>query len=413
MYGQFLVVALFFLRLGSAQRQECGGFESLLKKEIRAEVAALLGWRDSERDEARMCGVNTSVIEEVVNATVKQTVVDIQQVVNTTVEKAVSSAIESTTANCGTCSDIHDKLDTALEAVANLSTIVEQLLAPTLAQVHQLQLPGNTPSHPATSCREIKDLHPTSPSGSYWIRSSDGSVIKVVCDMMRTCGGITGGWMPVASVNMSDPSDTCPTGLRMLTSPKRLCGINSDGPGCSSTTFSVQGIQYSRVCGKVIGYQQKTPDAFASYYYNRRLTIDQMYVDGVSITHGHNSRKHIWTFAAALHEILRHENSEHNICPCTNIRNTASIPTPPYVGNDYFCDTGSEHDHEFRFYPDDPLWDGQGCGPLNTCCTFNRPPWFMKQLPSPTNDDIEMRLCTDQAHTDEDIVVEQIELYVQ
>ncbi len=33
------------------------------------------------------------------------------------------------------------------------------------------------------------------------------------------------------------------------------------------------------------------------------------------------------------------------------------------------------------FYNEDPLWDGAGCGPLNT---FNNPPWFYKELPEPT-----------------------------
>ena len=69
--------------------------------------------------------------------------------------------------------------------------------------------------------------------------------------------------------------------------------------------------------------------------------------------------------------------------------------------------------YQFRFYPNDPLWDGQGCGRLNTCCAFNNPPWFMKGLPSPTVDSIEMRLCADSSRSDEDIPVETIELYVQ
>ena len=121
--------------------------------------------------------------------------------------------------------------------------------------------------------------------------------------MTKTCGGITGGWMEVARINMSNSTNTCPAGLQMLTSPKRLCGINSDGPGCSSAVFNVQGIEYSHVCGKIIGYQQRTPDAFHPYKRNQQLTIDDGYVDGVSLTHGRNPRKHIWTFAAALHEI--------------------------------------------------------------------------------------------------------------
>ena len=102
----------------------------------------------------------------------------------------------------------------------------------------------------------------------------------------------------------------------------------------------------------------------------------------------------------------------NSVCPCTNIHNRVTIPIPPYVGSDYFCDTGSESRVQYRFYPNDPLWDGRGCGRLNTCCSFNNPPWFMKELPSSTSDDIEMRLCADQTRGDEDINFESVELYV-
>ncbi len=87
---------------------------------------------------------------------------------------------------------------------------------------------------------------------------------------------------------------------------------------------------------------------------------------------------------------------------------------PPFVGNDYFCDTASENQFQYRFYGDDPLWDGAGCGPLNTCCTFNNPPWFYKELPESTTDDIEMRVCKDQgSNNDEDFAIEKIDIYVQ
>jgi len=229
--------------------------------------------------------------------------------------------------------------------------------------------------------------------------------------MTRSCGGITGGWMRVAKIDMRNASNSCPRGLKTLTQPKRLCAMNIAGEGCSSTSISVQDVPYTRVCGKIIGYQQKTPDAFANYYFYRGLTIDDNYVDGISLTHGRNPRKHIWTFAAALHEVItRHP---YSLCPCSNIHSHLSVPIPPYVGSDYFCDTASQYTYQYRFYPNDPLWDGQGCGRLNTCCSFNNPPWFMKELPSPTRDNIEMRLCADQPRSDEDINFESIELYVQ
>ena len=180
--------------------------------------------------------------------------------------------------------------------------------------------------------------------------------------------------------------------------------------GCSSAVLPAQGVQYSRVCGKIIGYQQKSPDAFWPYQFGGQHTIDSHYVDGISITHG-QPRKHIWTLAAALHEYAN--SNLRDVCGCTNTRNTQSLTVPPFVGHDYFCDTASANHFQYIFYENDPLWDGQGCGPYNTCCSWNSPPWFMKQLSSPTTDNIEMRLCANENRNNEDITFESVELYVQ
>ena len=310
-----------------------------------------------------------------------------------------------------TCNSLNATLQEMMDRLSTLQLVQQQMNNTILQEVRSLHLPGSTPSHPAASCKEIKELSPTAPSGYYWLRGTGDSSVHMYCDMSRSCGGITGGWMPVTKIDMRNTSDSCPHGLKTLTQPRRLCAMNIAGGGCSSASFSVQGVQYTRVCGKIIGYQQKSPDAFVRYYNNRRLTIDDQYVDGISLTHGHNPRKHIWTFAAALHEVSTIH--PQTLCPCTNIHNPLTIPIPPFVGNDYFCDTASESTFQFRFYPYDPLWDGQGCGQLNTCCSFNNPPWFMKELPSSTSDDIEMRLCADGSRSDEDINFETVEIYVQ
>ena len=134
------------------------------------------------------------------------------------------------------------------------------------------------------------------------------------------------------------------------------------------------------------------------------------YVDGVSLTHG-RPRQHIWTFAAAQDETT---TNPHTKCPCTNI-NIASSATPPpaFVGNDYFCDTGSSSAYTNKFYSGDPLWDGAGCGPQSTCCSFNNPPWFYKQLPQPATDDMEMRVCRSTNSSNEDISIEMFDIYIQ
>ena len=292
-----------------------------------------------------------------------------------------------------------------------INDTITDLLAPLLSQLTRLLTPGLTSSHPATSCMEIFQLAPQSPSGFYWIRANEHAARHMYCDMERSCNGVAGGWMRIVSLNMTDGSCTCPLGLRTLQNPQPLCAINTDGSGCSSTVFPVQGVQYSRVCGKIIGYQQGSPDAFWAYNHGGQTIIDYYYVDGISLTHG-SPRKHIWTFAAALHEYNSPSNS---VCPCTNTRNSQHniITIPSFVGHDYFCDTGSENQVQNKFYGDDPLWDGEGCGQFNTCCSWNTPPWFIKQLSSPTSDDIEMRLCSNENRDNEDITVETLEIYVQ
>ena len=215
--------------------------------------------------------------------------------------------------------------------------------------------------------------------------------------------------MRVAHLDMTDPTHHCPAGFRYIDSPKRTCG--RPGRGCYATTYPVDGISYSRVCGRIIAYQYYSMDAFAPYYYsNRAVTIDGVYVDGVSLTHGQNPRKHIWTFANALDEV----HSNPSVCPCTKTDTPFTGAVPPFVNGDYFCDTGSRYHFANQFYSEDPLWDGAGCGVTSSCCQFNNPPWFCKQLPQPTTDDIELRLCSDTGPTsDEEIAIEQVELFVQ
>ena len=82
------------------------------------------------------------------------------------------------------------------------------------------------------------------------------------------------------------------------------------------------------------------------------------------------------------------------------------------MGEDYFCESGVSSGFPGPIlYSDDPLWDGDGCISSSTCCEFNNPPYFTKQLTRPTTDDIEVRLCIYDYRAD--IAIELIELYVK
>ena len=226
------------------------------------------------------------------------------------------------------------------------------------------------------------------------------------------CGGP--GWRRAAYLNMSDLAQTCPPAWELITTPKRSCARPSSAGGgtCFSAMFPIQSVRYSHVCGRIIGYQVGTTQAFL----NTRDSIDGRYVDGVSLTYG-SPRQHIWTFANAVDE---YPLTSYTLkCPCTNSTEQRRIAIPSFVGNDYFCETGVPPGQgwSYTFYADDPLWDGQGCGPNSTCCTFNNPPWFCKKLPQSTNSDLEVRLCSHDAarsgHVIENTPIELIEIYIK
>ena len=223
------------------------------------------------------------------------------------------------------------------------------------------------------------------------------------------CGGP--GWRRAAYLNMSDPTQTCPPAWELITTPRRSCARPSSAGlrSCHSAIFPIQGIQYSQVCGRIIGYQFGQPEAFVL---SGGHTINERYVDGVSLTYG-SPRQHIWTFANALDEYPSHLVS---ICPCTKFNEQYTVNIPSFVGNDYFCETGVPPGQQWSggtFYADDPLWDGQGCGPTSTCCTFNNPPWFCKQLPQSTSADLEVRLCSYNRAQLENTPIELIEIFVK
>ena len=122
---------------------------------------------------------------------------------------------------------------------------------------------------------------------------------------------------------------------------------------------------------------------------------------GISITHGANPRKHIWTYAGAF---------KGNFCPCAG-----GTATPTFVGSDYYCESGLDTlPFAHVLYSNDTLWDGQDYGGLEgTCCDSPNLPWFCKVFPEPTNDNLELHICGDQSLVDEDTPIELVQLYIQ
>ena len=296
------------------------------------------------------------------------------------------------------------------EKIELLNSSSQEQFTQLLELSEDTQLLLNAPS----SCAA---LPPFSSSAYYWIQPSIGSPpVQVYCDFNRQCGcGGSLTWTRVAFLNMSDPNEVCPSNWTTYTSPRRACG-NGDGTGYSGQCDSViypntMGQTYSRVCGRVIAYQYRNTAAFYTLItQNSNRTIEQQYLDGVSITHGSaGSRQHVWSFASTLSDNYDTQaRYQLSACSCSSSNNWPYSTS--FIGSDYFCDTGN-HASVYDPFPDDPLWDGAGCGPSSTCCTFNNPPWFCKTLPQPTTDDLEVRICDEFAFRDTPIQL--MEIYVQ
>ena len=344
------------------------------------------------------------------------------------IEETVESA---STPETRLLTELNTAVETLNQEVAELSNNTQTV---------NTVLGGLNEEIPAASCQQISENRPDLPSGNYWITSANGTAVQVYCDMdtnettdaptdmptlaptdtptptdmdpLPQCPCISGGGTRIANLDMTDPNQQCPPAWTLITSPVRTCGRTSTGSNtCDSVIFPVNGATYSRVCGRVRAYQVGEPDAFWGYSVNQE-SIDDSYVAGISIPHGSTARQHVWSFAAAWSEAWN--GGGPIICRCTNTANQHSptFPIPPFVGNDYFCETAATDEVTgLDFFPD-PLWDGEGCGPTSTCCELNNPPWFCKQLPAPTSDDIEVRICLVEGIGNEDIAIEQIEIYI-
>ncbi len=176
-----------------------------------------------------------------------------------------------------------------------------------------------------------------------------------------SCGG-PGKWTRMAYLNMSDTSQQCPSSLNFTATPVRGCDRLLGS--CDSIIFPSNSQSYSHVCGRIVGFQRGTTNAFNGD------SFEGPYLDGVSVTHG-GSRQHIWSFVAALHDA----NSSYitgTVCPCSNANQNWPHSVPSFINNNYFCDSGNhESSIPTRTFAREPIWDGTGCSTTSTCCDFH------------------------------------------
>ena len=231
---------------------------------------------------------------------------------------------------------------------------------------------GNSIFHPAPSCQAIYSFQASSTSGYYWVNSSNGSSIRVYCEMTKSCGNVTGGLTRVALLNNENRAQVCTGDSILVAENSRFCAQNI--VGCSHIVFPLMSIAYTHICGTVDGTYTGTPDGFIGNARSSSTTVNDNYVDGISLTYGAIPNKtHVWTFIAD-------EEVKNPRCP----RNVTD-----YVGNHYSC----------------LKWEGF-CLSNPESCSFA----FFREFLQPVTENIELKLCRDDSN--DFIHLRNLEIYV-
>ena len=252
------------------------------------------------------------------------------------------------------------------------------------ADEYRLAMVGTEWNYPAWSCEEIASLKPKAASGWYWVKpNQDSQSVLVYCEFGIQSGSSRKGWTRVLHINMSDPQQQCPTDyFRLVTQDRlRVCGRYS-GADCQSV-HAVTGFTYRRVCGRVVGYVAGSVHGF--FKDCPRCTLDSAYlesayVDGFSVTYGDEyHRKHVWSFGMYT-------------------QGTCGRPAGTmYTGQNFYCERPT-HKTTNRIYTRDPLFAGKQ---------------FCVELPEPTSEPLEFRICANEAISDGDALLQYLALYIQ
>jgi hypothetical protein len=129
-----------------------------------------------------------------------------------------------------------------------------------------------------------------------------------------------GGW--TNALDLDSLREPCPRGWQETAMP-RLCvhGVVPSTMTTASITAKAPLASYDQVMVSVIGFQYGTTDGFGT---SPSLTIDDAYVDGLSITTAETPRRHIASYAVGLREDASRGGGL--LCPCLG-----GQPPPPFV----------------------------------------------------------------------------------
>ena len=358
--------------------------------QIQSKIDHIMEWCTTKNSSLLLQSNMQYILEQVNDHNVNSNLSLIQDTMNSIIQQVM---VHTNNTNRST-DELLQLLNTSL--IKDISIPTAAAVNDVLLIVNELLMIQNGSSTRLVSCKDIKAAYPNSPSGYYHINSHN-----TYCNMGELCGQ-DGGWTRIAHLDMTM---NCPSGLQeLMTGSIRVCRREGNSAGCKSNVFQTNGISYSQICGKVVGYQKGTPDAV-----HANVNISSAYLDGVSITRG-SPRKHVWSYIAGASS----NGNSVATCPCST---GATHTVPSFVGEHYYCESGTNSAPSYgTVYTADPLWDGNNCPSYEApCCTGTAGlPWFFRDYGNATiTDYIELRVCGNQGYADEDTPVQLYEIYVK
>lgn len=268
--------------------------------------------------------------------------------------------------------------------------------------------PSYIPGHSCTDIyQQNKQAHKR--SGYYWILDGN-NITQQYCHMgqLEHCGDRS-TWTKVANIIITNESNVedCKKLTSFSTRPRMsfenqstiyTCHIKAT-TNCTSIIFSTNKRNFTEICGHVDAYTIRGMDAFK----NLTASVDDYYVDGISILTKSSPTKHVWTYAIGRSNTSRRGQN----CPG---KDPSAIEPPSFVGNSYYCD-----DNYKSLKADQPLWSSNHkCTHNETECVDDKPeqPWFHYKTKTTLNDDIVVKICSKITSKRKKIFIHQLELFI-
>ena len=182
--------------------------------------------------------INSSTAD--INSKLSAVTKDINRLATSTTDNSDKLGAFSTATNAR-LSAIEPQLTSLQSQVSSLSSDVKKISQLLSRHVNiTVDDEEEAPSSPLlSSCEAILSKWPNSPSGYYSLVDVNGHTRHVYCHMETLCGK-GGGWRRIASLNMTDPNEKCPTQFRTYSQDGvRACGRPATSSGsCVGITFS-------------------------------------------------------------------------------------------------------------------------------------------------------------------------------